>query len=769
MNPKYKDNNEFIDFSWIIRECVAKWYVFAIAVAACGCLALLYTRIHEPEYMVKANLLITQDEDTGSGMGALSAVFGSSAQVDDEVFAVSSHSVFKKVAQELGVNQLHVEKRGFLKKEFVYPEYAVKLTCNPSIPDTLRTALLFKINVDSKGRIDARVKVKHKTVGKIKNATFPAAIETPYGEFILEKGEAYPQGEDVSTTIAFMGYDDAAEGIAKYVDVDIASRKSNVINMELESSNIDYAKAVLNNIIEQYNIRGLKEKNLRSQKTIDFIDSRLALLSGDLVESENTIENYKKENGIVDLSADASYQFSRKGSLESALVSSETEMMIVKMLKDFISDPQNKNELVPASLSMPGTQGIGSDGFIGAYNALILERLDLLQNAHKGNVTLANVERRIEAMRKNLLSTIDKTYESIQVKVKELRQQFNATQSALGNIPTQERHFRDISRQQSIKEQLYVYLLKQREQTSMLLANNQMKGQIIDEAYAVNEPLGLSKKMIFVLAIVAGIIFGALYIYLSRLLRTKFGTREELEKLTTMPVLGEVSHSNRGETLVVKPGGSTSVAELFRLIRTNLQFMLGGQTHKVIMITSTTAGEGKSFVSINLASSLALLGKKVLLMGLDIRKPKLQEYLGLPAAKGFTEYIADDSVKLDSIIQHNAVGNLDVVVSGPVPPNPSELLAEGRVDELFDTLREMYDYIVVDSAPVGIVSDTLTLERVSDVTVYVCRVNYTTKQQIHFANSLHDEGRLKKMSVVVNGTAPKQTYGYGDVDGSKKK
>ncbi len=766
---QYKDNSEFIDFSGIIKECVAKWYIFAIAVVGCVALAFLYTRVHAPEYQVKANLLITQDQDDGSGMGALSAVFGSSAQVDDEVFAVSSHSLFKKVAKELGVNQLHVEKRGFLKKEFVYPDYAVNLTCDPAIPDTLRAALLFKVKVNGKGKVNATVKMKRKTVGEIKNATFPATVSTPYGDFTLEKGSAFPADEGVSTEIVYMGYDAAAEGIAQYVEVDIASRKSNVIQMELESSNIDYAKAVLDAIIEQYNLRGLKEKNLRSQKTIDFIDSRLALLSDDLVTSENTIETYKKENGIVDLRADAEYQFTKKGALEQALVTSETEMQIVKLIKDFVSDPKNKNELVPASLTVPGQQSAGGDNFIGAYNELILERLDLVQNAHAGNAALATIDRKIDAMRKNLLSTVDKTYESARVKVLELRQQVAAAQSALGNIPTQERRFRDITRQQSIKEQLYVYLLKQREQTSMLLANNQMKGQIIDEAYAVTEPVGMSKKMIFLLAVVLGVMLAAVYIYISRMLRTKFDTREELEKLTSMPLLGEVSHSNSGESLVVKPGGSTSVAELFRLIRTNLQFMLGGQTHKVIMVTSTTSGEGKSFISINLASSLALLGKKVLLMGLDIRKPKLQEYLGLYNAKGFTEYIADDSVKLDSIIQHNAVQGLDVVVSGPVPPNPSELLTETRVDELFDKLRQMYDYIVVDSAPVGMVSDTLTLERISDVTVYVCRVNYTTKQQIKFANSLHDEGRLKKMSLVVNGTSPKQSYGYGDEAGSKKK
>ncbi|MDE6528961.1 MAG: polysaccharide biosynthesis tyrosine autokinase, partial [Muribaculaceae bacterium] len=464
------------------------------------------------------------------------------------------------------------------------------------------------------------------------------------------------------------------------------------------------------------------------------------------------------------------YQFKKKGELEQALVTSETEMQIVKLIKDFVSDPANKNELVPATLTGSG-QGQGTDNFVGAYNNLILKRIELMQNAHAGNAALEAIDRQIEAMRKNLLSTVDKTYQSSALKVREIRNEMNAAQTALGNMPTQERQFRDIKRQQSIKEQLYLFLLKQREQTSMMLANSSVTGQIIDEAYALNEPLGMKKSVKLIVAFFCGLVLAGGYLYVRRMLRDKFDSSEELAGITSVPVLGEMCTSSSGEALVVKPGGSTSAAELFRLIRTNLQFMLGGNGHKVVLVTSTTSGEGKSFISINLASSLALLGKKVLLVGLDIRKPKLQQYLGLPAGRGFTEYISSGDMPLESIIRRNVVmPGLDVITSGPVPPNPSELLADARVDELFEKLRGMYDYIIVDSAPVGIVSDTLSLVRISDATIYVCRVNYTTRRDIASLNSFHAADRFRKLAVVVNGTRPRRTYGYGeDSDSTRKK
>lgn len=721
-------------------------------------LAFVYTRIHHSEYLVKANLVISQDDATSS-MGGMSALFGSNALVDDEVFAVSSHTVYKKVAQKLGLDQRHLTRKGFLNTEFQYTDYPVALQCSREIPDTLRSVLVFKVKADKEGKADITLKVKRDVVAEVEDAKFPVTLKTPYGIFVLEKTADYPVDENVKTTIILTGYDDAAEMIAKKVVVDIASRKSNVIELEMESTDTDYAKDVLNSIIEQYNLRGLEEKNTTNLKTLEFIDSRLELLGKDLLTSESTIESFKKDHGIVDVSAEASYQISKKGQFESQLLATETQVQILKMIKEFITDPSNQYELVPSTLLGGGE--IGSRA-LDSYNQLILKRLALLQEAHGSNVALKTINGQIDTLRKNLVETIDRNTESINIKLQDLRSGMGETQARLGSIPSQERQFRDIMRQQSIKEQLYVFLLKQREETSMLLANAKFKGEIIDEAYAINEPLGLGTIAILLIAMFIGLGLGAAWLYVKKLLRNKFESREELETLTDVPVLGEMCTDRSGRNLVVTSGSTSSAVELFGLIRTNLQFVLSGKDDKVILLTSTISGEGKSFISINLASSLALLGKRVLLVGLDIRNPKLQEYLGLSDAPGFTEYIAGNRYGLKDIIRHDPLSNgLDIITSGPIPPNPAELLNSQKVDEMFAQLREMYDYIIIDSAPVGMVSDTFALNRVSDATVYVTRINYSTMKEVKFFNAIYRDKRLNKMSLVVNGTRTNKGYGYG--------
>lgn len=756
-------NNDAIDFAGMIREALKKWYVFVISVVLCVGLAFLYSRTRNAEYLVKANLIISQEDDTSpaASMAGLGSLFGSNANVDDEVFAVSSHTVLKNVAKELGLNQRCVVKMGFLQSQFCYQDYPVVVKCAPALPDTLRTGIVFKIVVSDEGKVDVTAKARKKKIAEVENGQFPVVVKTPYGAFTIDKTPYLEKDEKTKAYVSFMGYDDAAELIGRNVDIDIASRKSNVIELEMESSNVEYAKDVLNTIIEQYNIRGLEEKNARNRKTLDFVDSRLALLGNDLVSSESNIESFKKSHGIVDVEAEATYQITKKGEFEKELITTETQLEIIKMIKDFMSNPDNRYELVPSTLAEGNSSG-KQGGALEAYNELLLKRITLLQDAHGSNAALKTINGQIDALRKNILQTIDRNYESTSIKLRDLRDQMGRTESRLGNIPAQERQFRDIMRQQTIKEQLYIFLLQQREETSMMLANSQYKGQIIDEAYALNEPLGMGRIMLLLIAMVAGVAFGALYLYVKKLMRNKFESREELERLTPVPVLGEMCTDHSGRSLVVKEGGSTSAAELFRLMRTNLQFILSGNDDKVILLTSTISGEGKSFISINLASSLALLNKRVLLVGLDIRNPKLQEYLELPPAPGFTEYIAGDRYQLKDIIRHDAVAKgMDVITSGPVPPNPSELLNSEKVDATFVELRRMYDFIVIDSAPVGMVSDTFSLNRVCDATVYVTRANYSTMKEVNFFNSLYRDARLKKMSIVVNGTHSHKGYGYG--------
>ena len=337
------------------------------------------------------------------------------------------------------------------------------------------------------------------------------------------------------------------------------------------------------------------------------------------------------------------------------------------------------------------------------------------------------------------------------------------TLSRLNDVPVQERYIMDTNRELQIKAQLYMFLLRRQEENAMMLANATPKGIVVDVAYTLAEPIGPSKKLILLVFLIIGICLPPAYLYLLKLLRNRPETRDEIERRTDVPILGEMCIDNSGRSLVVTPTDTSSTTELFRLMRANLLFFLSHPKDKVILLTSTKSGEGKSFISINLAATLALLGKKVLLVGMDIRAPKLASYLGLRAPQGLTNYLSSPNISIDDIIvkrPFDEIPSIDVIVAGPVPPNPAELLTSEKVDTMFAELRDRYDYIVVDSAPVGLVSDTFTLDRIADATIYVTRVNYTTNGDVDSIGEIYANKRLKRLSIVVNGVKTRKSYGY---------
>lgn len=757
---KQSNRSEIIDIAGLFRTYLSKWYYFAISVIVCCGAAYCYTKIKKPVYQVNANVLISQEEDAGglSSMGGISDLFGNSGYVEDEVFVVSSHSVFKDVAKDLGLYKSHIVKNNLLAKEFKYAEFPVEVFPKEGIVDTLRSAIEFDVRVSEDGSVSVEAEAEKQTIAEVKNGKFPVKLKTKFGEFTLMKTKYYQPGKDLRTIITLMGYDAAAEVLAEEVSVGIASKKSNVIALNIQTTDIEYGMDLLNEIVKKYNERGVAEKSFKGRRTAEFLAERISLLEADLTSSEAVIEEYKRNNGIVDVSTEASYQLAKKSALEEKLLRAETDFEIIKITREFLSNPDNAYSMIATS---PGSASVQSA--ISTYNQLILKRMELLRNAKGDNVALQTLTQQIDMSRENIEKSLSNAYETAQMTLNDLRGEVAQVGGRLDKIPKQEREYLSLRRQQEVKQQLYLFLLKRQEETELMIANSVPKGIIVDEAYSMNEPVSMSKKMILLIAFMMGLVLPMMLIYLRKLLRSKFETKEDVEELTSVPLLGEICVDKSGKSLVVKEKGSSIASELFRLVRTNLQFVMNGRDDKVVLMTSTVSGEGKSFVSINLASSLAMLeNKRVLLLGMDIRSPKLSEYLSIGAPHGLTEYLSSETISLDEIIIREPVQpNLDVITAGPVPPNPAELLMSKRVDDLFEQLRTMYDYIIVDSAPVGMVSDTFTLARISDVTVYVCRANYTSLRDVNFINNLYEENRLKKMALVVNGTTAKKGYGYG--------
>lgn len=754
-----KKDSDFIDIRALLDSYIRRWPWFVVSVVLCVAAGFLYTKFKKPVYSVHANVLIAQADNNPLGsVGAgsvLGDVFGAKGRVDDEFYVLSSHSVYRDAARTMGLNKMHYVRKGFLNTVPEYDGYPIDVTYDPAISDTLKTSVTFKIKAKADGTAHITVKAKD---DKLYNDDFklPHTFDTPYGQFTVTPTADYPEGKDVTTTVTVRGYNSAAEALAREIDSNIASKRSNAISLTINTPYPKYGEAVLNQVIEQYNERGIREKNLQAHKTYDFITERLTMLLSDLNMAESEIQNYKENNGIIDVKSEAAYQTGKRSALEAQLLAAETENEILRMTLDFVRTPEHAYDLIP-------TPNGSKDSPVGQYNALILRRMELAANAKPGNIALTQMDKRIDAMRENVVGSVERELETSGVRLRDLRAKHNATIGRLGHIPTQERESLDKERQRQIKQQIYVFLLQRQEETALLLANATPKGIVVDEAYTMAEPLGMGRKMILLMCLLIGLLIPPVIIYLRKLFNDRVETREEVENNTDVPVLGEISTSRSGKVLVVDAAETSSTAELFRLMRSNLMFILTPPHEKVVLVTSANPGEGKSFVAINLAASLALLGKRVLLVGMDIRKPRLADYIGISPRFGLTQYIASNDIQPDNIINPvPGADGLDVIVAGPIPPNPGELLLSPRVDELMSAMRERYDYIILDTAPAGRVSDTFTLDRLCDASIFVCRTGVSSRADLSLADDIYSNKRLHKLSVVVNGTAARRTYGYGE-------
>lgn len=755
-------NSSFIDFRGLFLNYARHWYLFVVSVILCLGVGFVATKMFKQKYGVRANILIQQEESTS--LGSLTSVSdlmsGSSTSVDDEIFVISSHSLTRDLVKKLRLNVEHRVRKGFMNSEIAFPDYPLDVTFDPAIADTLRSGLLFDVKVKEDGK--ANVKIiggpKSKVLEKVKDITLPHTFNTPYGDFTVEKTSSFPVDEELRSKISISGYHATAEALALEIATEIPSKRSNVINLAINITNSALGEAILNNLIELYNERGIKEQNLERQKTALFLEKRLKSLGEELANAELKIQKFKEDNSLVDVKAQIEYQNTKKGLIDEQLIASQTQLEVLKLEREFLNDPANRFASIPNMLE---NQSINEA--INKYNAKIAERDNLLRNVSPNNVLVEKITTTINSARSSIVASINQAYENTLVTINDLKSQIKAADSSMINIPSQERAYYDMERDRMIKNEIYLLLLNKQEENSIKLANSIPKGVIVDEAFTLDKMLGPRALYILVAFFLIGLCLPPIYLYVMKLLRNRFETREEVEDRINVPILGEMCTDRSGRSLVVSATDTSSATELFRLMRANLLFVLNEKTDKVVLLTSTTSGEGKSFISINLAASMALLGKKVLLVGMDIRAPKLSSYLNITSRYGLTQYLANDSIQLSDIINKHpepGIPTLDVILAGPIPPNPAELLASHRVEVMFEELRGMYDYIIVDTAPVGMVSDTFTLDRIADATVYVTRVNYSLNSHLDFIQEIYNDNRLKKLSVVINGVRSKKTYGY---------
>lgn len=769
-NNKIGNNNKSFDIREFLKLCRHWWWLFVVTLLVFGFMGLYVLLSNVTKYDVQANIMIYSDSNEGGTISlarqfSIGNVLGGSGDVNNEFHVLQSHSVMRQTAVDLGLNISYTVKDG-LKKIPCYPGTTpLELSADPAMGDTIRTTLLFKVNVNEVGKTEVKVVALKKQIAKFENLTLPAVINTPYGDFTLTTTPKFVAGKSLKEEIRFTSYDGAAESYLKKVNMSIPDRKSDMISISVGINDTKFGERLIDTIVANYNAKGVQAKQERDRKTAEFIDHRLLSLTDELSLSEEDIEKFQRDKNLIDLSAEAEIILTKLTTLEAQIETSETELSLLRQTRDFLRTPANKYNLLPLGQTTEATLGIAS-----AYNDLIMQRMQLTTAAKSDNFALKNLEEKIDVTRGNMMLTLDKNIETGEFKLKELKALNKEYEGKLKQFPGEQRLYRAIERQQSVKEQLYLFLLQQREETALSIANAQPRAIIVDNAYTLMSAHKSSPKMILLTVLFFGFGLPVGFLLLKEKLRRSISSRKEVERLTLLPILGEISETKKAP-LVVKSGDTSTVAEQFKLARANIQFILASKREKVIMVTSSSSGEGKTFVAINLAAALSIPNSKVLLIGADVRRPRIYSYLHLQPRFGLTEYLSSDELTPEDIIIHTPVDGtqMDIITAGPVPPNPSELLMSEKFDKLMDILRQRYDYIVIDSAPMGIVSDALNVVRIADATVYVCRINKTTIDEFSLINELAEDARLKKMSLIVNGVSldKYRTYGYNSSDDDK--
>ena len=551
-----------------------------------------------------------------------------------------------------------------------------------------------------------------------------------------------------------------AKGYQGALSIAPTSRTTSVAVVSLMNTNIQRARDFINKLMEMYNRNTNNDKNKVAEKTREFINERIKIIDEELGSTEDKLEAFKRNAGLTDISSDAQLAVSGNAEYEKRRVDNGTQINLVRDLIKYINNPLNEYELLPGNI---GLSDAGLTTQIGRYNELIIERKRLLRTSTESNPMIVNLDTSIRAMKSNVQAAINGTLQGLLIVKADLEREAGRFSRRISDAPGQERQYVSIARQQEIKAGLYLMLLQKREENAITLAATANNAKIIDEPVATGGPLSPKPNMIYMIALVLGVGMPVGVIFLIGLTKFKIEGRGDVEKLTRLPIVGDVPLTNeKAGSIAVFENQNTLMSETFRHIRTNLQFMLEND-QKVILVTSTVSGEGKSFISSNLAISLSLLGKRVIIVGLDIRKPGLNKIFNIPRKEqGITQYLSNPEKNLMDFVQPSDVSkNLYILPGGIVPPNPTELLARDGLDKAIETLKKNFDYVILDTAPAGMVTDTLLVGRVADLSVYVCRADYSRKAEFTLINELAADNKLPNICTIINGLdLKKKKYGY---------
>ncbi|MFK7946521.1 MAG: GumC family protein [Saprospiraceae bacterium] len=751
-----------IDIRKLLFTLRRGWYFFLIFPLIMGIAAYLYVKYTVPQYEVKGSILIkTESQGTDMLSQQLSGVgMGPSPQIVDEAKIIQSRSIMEEVVEDLKL-QSKVYKDGRIKDTDLYGK-------SPIVIDTFAINDTFILRKPSKGSLTFKAKILNSNeYVLIKNdieyqGVFDSLITNKYGSFLFRYNpNVNPNANDLKHEYVIK-LSTTFNTVLKYKKkLELAyDNESSLVVLSMKDVVPQRSEDIINKVINVYNFAAVEDKNAMGKNTLEFIDERLYIITDELQGVERGVQAVKEKEGItVNPGSDLTFLYGEIGKYGQKLTDLEVEKQILSDLNEYLRQANNKYELVPFNL----VKNEALAQMVVNLNEAIQKRKRLLQSATVDNPNVVALDEEIANYRfqlreniKNLLSDMDKA-------IRKIKSRSSDFEARLSKTPRKERELLEVKRQQYIKENLYLFLLEKREETAISLAATTDNARIIDSpALSQTKPIYPQKIPILAGALFFGLALAIGTIVLREFLIDTIQSENDIKEMTQVPILGAIAESKKDSRIVVTKSSRSAIAEMFRLLRTNLQFTLAGEPHKTMLVTSSMSGEGKSFICINLAMSFALSGKKVVIIGLDLRKPKMASYLNdnVPN-KGISSYLINAATKDEIINQYEGNDNFYFIASGPIPPNPSELILNGRIEVLIEELKTEYDVIIIDTPPVGLVTDSLLLKSMVNASIYVTRFGVTKKGQLNFIDQLYKENRFNNPTIVLNSVKRGNNYGYG--------
>ena len=765
MDNKNIENKEEINIQGMIEPFLRKWQWFVLSVVMVLFLTFIFLKIKSPIYKISSTILIKEAKSSGGGkddlaMGLLGelSVFGGmgSNSVENELEILKSKKLMRDVVLKNNLQTSVYVLKSLGKKE-VYKDKSpiVVRIINENLEEKYPEK---PIQLNIKG--DA-VELVSKELSNSLKTQFGREIKLPAVTFVIDKNKNFRPEKDLDYNhleISLASIDSRVSKLQEEYSVNLADKKATVIALNINVENIEKGKDILNELVKSYNADAIEDKDITTKKTLEFIDERIKLISEELGQVENKKQDFKQKNKLSDIDTEVKLGLETNADARKKQLEVETQMNINKALLNSVVH-LNGNSLLPINT---GVESAEINTGIDAYNRLVLEKNRLLENATDQHPAVAELNKQIQELKKNIINTLNKNKQSLEIANSEYATELAKIDGKISKVPYLEKIFRNIERTQQIKENLYLLLLQKREESAISLNISAPKAREVDVAYASEKPIAPKKIIYYIGALMLGLLVPFLIIYLRRLLNDKIITKQDLERLVKDNILVELPSIPKNGSELVGINDLSSMAEAFRILITNLKFKLPNRENgRVVLVTSTVKGEGKTFVSVNTALTLAGGKSRVVIIGADIRNPQLQRYeRESRRLKGLTEYLHGDLDVQEIIHQFPDNANMDIIYSGMIPPNPTDLLTNGRFGTLIEELRQDYQYIIIDSAPLLLVPDTLLIADTADATIYVSRSKHTKNDLIEFANKNIREHKIHNVGFILN-DVNKHFFSYG--------